>query len=114
MILMQIRYRVETCPELSLGIFKDNEIAGMIHGTRTSDLYQSDRSMALGSHEPDGATAVLHTLCVHPNWRLQGLGTAIVEEYLVRVKRLGAKRIALSADDGLVPFYERYSQTDPN
>jgi GNAT superfamily N-acetyltransferase len=79
----------------------------MIHGTRTSDLYESDKSMAVGSHEPDGPTVVLHTLCVHPDWRAQGLGTAIVKEYIARVNRLSAKRIALTADAGLVPFYER-------
>ena len=110
-MLTQINYRVGTCPEMSLGIFRDDQIIGMIHGTRTSDSCASDKSMAVGSHEPDGPTAVLHTLCVHPDWRLQGFGTAIVKEYFVRVRRLGGvERVALIAHDDLVPFYERYSQ----
>jgi GNAT superfamily N-acetyltransferase len=94
---------------MTLGMLKDEKIAAMIHGTRTSDSYQSERSMTVGSHEPDGSTAVLHSLCVHPEWRLQGFGTAIVKEYLVRVERVGRRRVALCAGDGLVPFYERYS-----
>jgi GNAT superfamily N-acetyltransferase len=94
---------------MSLGIFKDGDfVIAMIHGTRTSDPCASDRSMTVGSHEPDGHTGVLHTLCVHPDWRLQRFGTKIVQEYFRRLKALdGIERVALIAHDALVPFYEK-------
>jgi GNAT superfamily N-acetyltransferase len=65
--------------------------------------------MAIGSHEPDGETVGLHTLCVHPDWRARGLGTMILKEYINRVSNeKNVKRVALIAHDELVPFYEKY------
>jgi len=99
---------------MTLGLFEvdDDGISGIllavIHGTRTVDRVNSDRSMAIGSHDPDGATVALHTLCVHPDHRARGLGTKILKQYIGRVgKEKGVERVAVSAHDGLVPFYER-------
>jgi GNAT superfamily N-acetyltransferase len=110
-----VAYRIRTCPELTLGLFersstdKDWSVIAMIHGTRTSDACSTDAAMTIGSHEPDGETAALHTLCVHPDWRARGLGTMILKEY---IKRMGneqnVKRVALIAHDELVPFYAKY------
>jgi len=81
----------------------------MTHGTRTYSTYASDKSMSIGSHEVDGPTVALHTLCVHPGWRAKGLGTKILQEYIKRAAdQKGVERIALIAHDELVPFYERY------
>ena len=80
----------------------------MIHGTRTSAGYASDESMALGGHEPTGLTVGLHSLCVHPGWRVKGLGTRILREYVARMEEIeGVENVALIAHDELVPFYER-------
>ena len=98
-----------------MGIFEvaednDGSLLAMIHATRTSSTYASDASMAIGSHEPDGATVAIHSLCVHPGWRAKGLGTRIIKEYITRMGQVkGVERIALIAHDELVPFYERYS-----
>lgn len=100
---------------MTLGLFEatddeEGSLLAMIHGTRTSSTYASDASMGIGSHEPDGPTAGLHTLCVHPGWRAKGLGTKILKEYIKRMQQeKGLLRIALLAHDELVPFYERYS-----
>lgn len=99
---------------MTLGLFEvtddnDGSLLAMIHGTRTSSMYASDASMAIGSHEPDGPTVGLHTLCVHPGWRAKGLGTKILKEYIRRVgDEKGVERVTLIAHDELVPFYERY------
>ena len=99
---------------MSLGIFEagedhDGSLLAMIHGTRTSSSVTSDKSMAIGSNEPNGATVALHTLCVHPGWRARGLGTRVLREYLGRVgNEEGAVRVVLIAHDELVPFYRRY------
>jgi GNAT superfamily N-acetyltransferase len=86
----------------------DGSLFAMIHATRTSFTYASDASMAIGSHEPNGPTVGLHSLCVHPGWRAKGLGTRILREYVRRIgNEKGVKRIALIAHDELVPFYER-------
>jgi GNAT superfamily N-acetyltransferase len=97
-----------------LGLFEvidedTGPVLAMIHGTRTSASYASDASMSIGSHEPNGPTVGLHTLCVHPGWRTKGLGTRILKEYLKRMENeKGVERVALIAHDELVPFYERY------
>jgi len=111
---LQIEYRIRTCPECTLGLFEateddDGSLLAMTHGTRTSSTYASDKSMSIGSHEVDGPTVALHTLCVHPGWRAKGLGTKILQEYIKRVAdQKSVERIALIAHDELVPFYERY------
>jgi GNAT superfamily N-acetyltransferase len=98
---------------MTLGLFhiednNDGSLLAMIHGTRTSDAYASDASMAVGSHDPSGPTVGLHTLCVHPGWRAKGLGMTILKEYVTRmVKEKGVERVALVAHDGLLPFYEK-------
>jgi N-acetylglutamate synthase-like GNAT family acetyltransferase len=64
--------------------------------------------MAIGGHDPDGTTVGLHTLCVHPGWRAKGLGTTILNEYVIRIgKQKDVEKVALIAHDELVPFYER-------
>ena len=100
---------------MTLGFFEVQDdgvseiLLAVIHGTRTVDRANTDRSMTIGSHDPEGATVALHTLCVHPDYRARGIGTKILKEYLGRVKKeKGVERVALSAHDGLVPFYERY------
>jgi len=100
---------------LTLGLFEvvdggdDGSILAMVHGTRTSSAFASDQSMVIGSHEPDGPTVCIHSLCVHPAWRARGLGSMILKEYLKRVEReSGVERVALIAHDELVPYYERY------
>ena len=96
-----------------MGLFEgteddDGSLLAMTHGTRTSSTYASDKSMSIGSHEADGATVALHTLCVHPGWRAKGLGTTILKEFIKRAEAVnGVERIALIAHDELVPFYER-------
>ena len=97
-----------------MGIFEageehDGSLLAMIHGTRTSSPVTSDQSMTIGSFEPNGATVALHSLCVHPGWRARGLGTRVLREYLGRVgNEEGVERVALIAHDELVPFYQRY------
>ena len=105
---------MRTCPECTLGMFEASEdvdglLLAMIHGTRTSSTYASNESMSIGSHETDGPTVAIHTLCVHPGWRAKGLGTTILKEFIRRVEAENeVQRIALVAHDKLVPFYERY------
>ena len=105
---------MRTCPECTLGIFEsskndDGLLLAMIHGTRTSSAYASDESMCIGSHEMNGPTVAVHTLCVQPAWRAKGLGTIILKEFIQRADaKNGVERIALIAHDKLVPFYERY------
>jgi GNAT superfamily N-acetyltransferase len=102
---------------MSLGAFDptedgedDGSVLAMIHGTRTSSTYASEASMAIGSHEPKGPTAALHSLCVHPGWRAKGIGTKILNEYIETLKKQnGIERISLIAHDDLVPFYTRYA-----
>ena len=102
---------------MTLGLFEvtdddDGSLLAMIHGTRTSSTVVSDASMEIGSHELDGPTVGLHSLCVHPGWRAKGLGTRILKEYITRMgEEKGVERIALIAHHELAPFYERYTSS---
>jgi GNAT superfamily N-acetyltransferase len=102
---------------MTLGLFEatdnnDGSLLAMIHGTRTSSMVVSDANMVIGSHEPEGPTVGLHTLCVHPGWRAKGFGTKLLKEYINRIgKEKGVERIALIAHEELALFYERYDSS---
>ena len=100
---------------MRLGLFEVHNngvseiLLAVIHGTRTVDRVNTNRSMKIGSHDSEGATVALHTLCIHPDHQARGLGSKILKEYLGRVrKEKGVQHVALSAHNRLVPFYEPY------
>lgn len=54
---------------------------------------------------------VIHTLCVHPNYLRQGLGTMMIEEAIRLARKQGMKALRLDVYEGNEPaarMYERY------
>jgi predicted GNAT family N-acyltransferase len=54
-----------------------------------------------------GRTICIHSLAVLPDYHKNGVGTNLLNGYIQRVKEAkAADRIALIAEDRLVPFYQ--------
>lgn len=51
--------------------------------------------------------AKIGRMAVLPKWRQQGVGSTMLQALLAEAKRLGLKRIQLSAQLHAIPFYEK-------
>ncbi|RAL24339.1 GNAT family N-acetyltransferase [Thermoflavimicrobium daqui] len=57
----------------------------------------------------DGQSGFFYCLAVHPDYRNQKIGTALVNALYARFQRKGVKRIYITVDEGtenLAPFYQ--------
>ncbi|KAJ5907672.1 hypothetical protein N7495_000354 [Penicillium taxi] len=127
-------YRLNRCPELSLGLFtlplKDDTkpkprptLVAHLIATRTSETLVTDRSMQLPTnwqneilstkdgkvigHEVGGRTIAIHSLAVLPEHQGKRVATTLMKSYINRIQDACiADRISIIAHDNLVPFYE--------
>lgn len=61
--------------------------------------------LALASLSPDGATAGVGEVAVHPNYQREGIGRAMLAELEARATARGLARLALGADVEVSGFY---------
>jgi GNAT superfamily N-acetyltransferase len=95
-------------------------LLGHIVATKTTNEVIKDEDMALPpnweaesttpsdlGHKDAGRTLCIHSLAVLPDYQGKGVGTNLIKGYIQRMKdsRI-CDRIALLAEDKLVPFYE--------
>jgi GNAT superfamily N-acetyltransferase len=95
-------------------------LLGHIIATLTTNELIKDEDMALPpdwasenpahsslGHKPAGRTLCIHSLAVLPHYQNKGVGTNLMNGYIQRMKDSKiCDRIALLAEDKLVPFYE--------
>ncbi|WP_428377106.1 GNAT family N-acetyltransferase [Lichenicoccus sp.] len=90
LVLTQVQLAAER-DQVHLALWYDDVVAGTLLLVR-----------------PDAAgTARLRQMAVTPPLRGRGLGVALVRHAETMLRRLGARRIALSARETVVGFYER-------
>lgn len=132
--LFQFLYRLNRCPELTLGLFtlpvlEEGQpkpratLVGHVIATRTSSPRVTDASMQLPKnwkterfctengetvgHDEYGNTIAIHSLAVLPEHQGKQVGTTLMKAYVQRIKEAEiAERIAIIAHDHLVSFYE--------
>lgn len=130
----QFLYRLNRCPELTLGLFTlpvleegkpkpRATLVGHVIATRTSSPRVTDGSMKLPNtwqterfatengetigHDEYGGTIVIHSLAVLPEHQGKHVGSTLMKAYLQRIKEAQiADRVAIIAHDHLIPFYE--------
>ncbi|KKY24108.1 putative gnat family [Phaeomoniella chlamydospora] len=131
-------YRLQKCPELSLGVLslpplstrgdvtRPSLIAHIV-ATRTTAETVTDAAMALPSnwqesvtaseeqtptdegHQDRGRTVAVHTFAVLPEHRGKRVGSMLMQSYIERIKSAKvADRITLLAHGELIPFYEKF------
>lgn len=127
-------YRLNKCPELSLGLFTlpvipEGEpkprptLVGHVVAARSSAPRVTDHSMQMPAnwrnerstvengetigHDEYSNTIAVHSLAVLPEHQNKQVGTTLMKSYIQRIKEAAiADRIVLIAHDHLVPFYE--------
>ncbi|KAI9026116.1 acyl-CoA N-acyltransferase [Hyaloraphidium curvatum] len=105
-------FRFAACPQLFLGAFAPDgdELLGFIVATLTASLRLTHDSM--GTHEPGGTTAAVHSVCVAKQHQRRGIALALLAAFRRQCDDLNkegwkVERIALIAKEGVVPLYEK-------
>ena len=80
---------------------------GFINATKCHSETLTHHSMS--HHEPHGATLCIHSVCVSPQLRHRGIGTALLRHYVEYVvqQRPEVHRMALLCKRPLLEFYAR-------
>lgn len=110
----RIGYASESGPEL-FTVARDIEtdkVVGFLCSTLTEGDLVTDESMSV--HNPKGTTVCLHSVCVSPDHRKQGIATKLMTNWIEQLKEANAKeqekkkykRVALLSRPNLIGLYE--------
>lgn len=107
--------RIEAAPEMFL-VAVDNEkncLAGLLTGLSTDeDIFRDEFFSDPSLYDPDGKNVMLLGLEVIPEYRNQGIASALMNQYKTRSREKGRKALYLTCLDNMVPVYERMGFAD--
>lgn len=105
-----MKERIEKAPELFL-VAVDREtglVAGFLNGLSTDEESFRDEFFTDAElYDPKGKNVMLLGLDVLPQYRRQGLGTALVEEYARRERENGRQALILTCLQEKVAMYKK-------
>ncbi|KAI7875143.1 acyl-CoA N-acyltransferase [Lichtheimia hyalospora FSU 10163] len=83
----------------------DRELVGFVCTTLSKDSLVTDESMK--THDPQGKTVCLHSVCVSPNARRQKIASRLMKHWIEVIRNENRyQRIALLSRHNLIPLYE--------
>ncbi|KAL6784079.1 hypothetical protein ACKKBG_A04715 [Auxenochlorella protothecoides x Auxenochlorella symbiontica] len=103
----QLEFRLREAPELFLvAEGPDSSVVAYACGTACHGSSLTHESMS--SHDPEGSTLALHSVCVAAKHRRQGLATRLLKAYIqyVQVTAPQISTMVLLCKDHLVALYE--------
>jgi ribosomal protein S18 acetylase RimI-like enzyme len=99
-------YRQSVAPDLFLGAYDSSDqkrLIGFICSTLSESESLTHESMT--THDPEGKTICVHSVCVDPGYQRQKVGSALLEEYIKRWTNGPYSGISLIAHEELTNFY---------
>ncbi|CAO3611575.1 unnamed protein product [Cunninghamella blakesleeana] len=82
----------------------DNDIVGYLCSTLSTSPLVTDKSLSI--NEPQGRTVCLHSVCVSPKYRRQGIATKMLDYWIdLHKQRKQFDRIAIMSRPSLLPLY---------
>lgn len=92
---------------------QSGKIAGFLNGIATNEARFRDEFFTdIRLHDADGAHIMVLGLDVLPEYRMQGLGRALVSEYLRKEQEKGRKMVVLTCLEEKVGMYQKFGFTD--
>jgi ribosomal protein S18 acetylase RimI-like enzyme len=110
-----MKERMKAAPELFLvAVEKETgNLAGFLNGLSTDEITFRDEFFTDASlYNPQGKTVMLLGLDVLPEYRLKGLGRALVSQYVSRERANGRKLLLLTCLEDKVNMYRKMGFTD--
>ncbi|KAI8082623.1 acyl-CoA N-acyltransferase [Gilbertella persicaria] len=107
----RIHYAAESGPELftvARDMDQNGKVVGFLCTTLTTADLVTDESMS--RHEPNGRTVCLHSVCVSPDYRNQGIATKLLENWIEQLKQANQQakkydRVVLMSRPNLLGLY---------
>ena len=99
-------YRQSIAPDLFLGAYDPSDqkrLIGFICSTLSKSESLTHESMT--THDPEGKTICVHSVCVDPGRQRQKIGSTLLEEYIKRWTNGPYDGISLIAHEELTGFY---------
>ena len=88
-------------------------MAGFFNGISTGEeLFRDEFFTDIELYDPDGQNVMMLGLDVLPEYRMQGLGRELVQQYLNRERANGRKRLVLTCLEAKVEMYRKMGFTD--
>lgn len=110
-----MKERIAKAPELFL-VAVDREtglVAGFLNGLSTDEeIFRDEFFTDAELYDPEGKNVMLLGLDVLPEYRRQGLGTALVEEYVRRERENGRQVLTLTCLQDKVEMYRKMGFRD--
>ena len=110
-----MKERIAKAPELFL-VAVDREaglVAGFLNGLSTDEeIFRDEFFTDAELYDPEGKNVMLLGLDVLPQYRRQGLGTALVEEYARRERENGRQTLILTCLQDKVAMYQKMGFRD--
>lgn len=110
-----MKERMRKAPNLFLAAVdkETGRIAGFLNGIATNeDSFRDEFFTDADLHDPNGKNIMLVGLDVLPEYRRQGLGRALVFQYLRREREKGRNMLVLTCLESKVEMYQKFGFTD--
>ena len=105
----RIAKRIEVYPQGFLILEMDGQIAGFINSGCAREVEMSDDAFKqLVGHDPDAPNVVIMSVVVAPAYQGKGLSTALMSEFVTRMRAMGKTTIHLMCKKRHVPLYQKF------
>jgi ribosomal protein S18 acetylase RimI-like enzyme len=109
----RIARRIDSYPQGFLVAVCDGHVAGFVNSGSTDKDDISDEALKdLVGHEPAGRNIVIFSLAVRPQFQRQGIGWALMRQFIATAKRLDKQCILLLCRPELIVYYQRVGFVD--
>ena len=107
--LEKISKRIELYPDGFLILEIDGAVVGFINSGCAHDVKMSDEEFKeLVGHDPHAPNVVIMSVVVDPTQQGKGLSRALMEEFVLRMKRMNKVTVHLMCNEHHVPLYEKF------
>lgn len=107
-----IAYRISAFPERFFVAEAEGEIVGFVNGCASNLSFIVDDLFLPQGHEPDGKNQMVFSLAVHPEWRRQGIGAALLSRLIGFARETDMKRVVLTCKAEKIAYYEKFGFTN--
>ena len=112
---IRIKERIQVAADLFFVVIdkQTGEMAGFLNGIATDEsAFRDEFFIDAALHNPDGQNVMLLGLDVLPEYRMQGLATEIVFQYLRKEYNRNRKKVVLTCLDHKVLMYQKMGFKD--
>ncbi len=104
-----LRNRIDAYPEGFIVAEYQGQVIGQVNSgsTHKDDITDEEFKQLIG-HDPDGKNIVIFSLSVLPEFQKEGIGGALLTNFIDQARDMGKSNVKLLCKENLVEFYSRH------